>query len=199
MSLFLKFHILMPILFASLCYGYEPEQGDIIFQTSKSTQSLAIQKATNSPYSHMGIILFNNGKPYVYEASNVVKLTSLHIWINQGVANKYVVKRVKNRLSDSQKDKLYQQAMLYKSKPYDLAFSWSNDKMYCSELVWKIYYHGIDVKVGKLEKLKDFDLSSKAVKAKLAERYGSKIPYNETVISPQAMFESPLLVLVDEK
>ena len=199
MSLFLKFHILIPILFASLCYGYEPEQGDIIFQTSKSTQSLAIQKATNSPYSHMGIILFKNDKPYVYEASNVVKFTSLQAWINQGVSNKYVVKRIKNKLSESQKNKLYQQAMLYKLKPYDLIFSWSDEKIYCSELVWKIYYHGIDVKVGKLEKLKDFDLSSKAVKTKLVERYGVKIPYNETVISPKAMFESPLLMLVDER
>jgi len=30
--------------------------GDIIFQTSRSSQSKAIQLATNSKYSHMGII-----------------------------------------------------------------------------------------------------------------------------------------------
>ena len=32
------------------------KNGDIIFQTSKSSQSKAIQLATNSKYSHMGII-----------------------------------------------------------------------------------------------------------------------------------------------
>lgn len=32
------------------------KNGDIIFQTSKSNQSKAIQLATDSKYSHMGII-----------------------------------------------------------------------------------------------------------------------------------------------
>ncbi|EPR85580.1 hypothetical protein [Acinetobacter gerneri] len=34
------------------------QTGDIIFQTSKSAQSLAIQKATHSPYSHMGMLVY---------------------------------------------------------------------------------------------------------------------------------------------
>jgi hypothetical protein len=31
------------------------QDGDIIFHTSRSSQSLAIQRATHSPYSHMGL------------------------------------------------------------------------------------------------------------------------------------------------
>jgi hypothetical protein len=65
--------------------------------------------------------------------------------------------------------------------------------MYCSELVWKIYKQSVDLEVGKLQKLGDFDLTHDAVKAKLKERFGSKLPLNETVISPAAMFESDLL------
>ncbi|MGD8860937.1 MAG: YiiX/YebB-like N1pC/P60 family cysteine hydrolase [Myxococcales bacterium] len=41
---------------------------DIIFQTSRSGQSPAIQRATASPYSHVGIIFHRNGKPFVFEA-----------------------------------------------------------------------------------------------------------------------------------
>lgn len=186
------------IFWASFSYSFIPEQGDIIFQTSKSSQSLAIQKATNSPYSHMGIILFKNNKPYVYEASNIVKFTPLQTWIEQGISNKYVIKRTEKPLNNEQKNKLYQQAMRYKAKPYDLAFSWSDDKIYCSELVWKIYYHGIDLKVGKLQKLKEFELNSKEVKLKMIERYGRNIPFNETVISPKAIFDSSLLITVDQ-
>lgn len=186
-------------MWASFGYGYAPEQGDIIFQTSQSSQSLAIQKATGSPYSHMGIILFKDNKPYVYEASYQVKFTPLKQWIKQGVSNKYVIKRVKIGLTKEQKDKLYQQALRYQSKPYDLVFSWSDDNIYCSELVWKIYHDGIGVQIGKLEKLSDFDLSSSLVKAKLIERYGTEIPFEETVISPKSMFESPLLMTVAEK
>ena len=45
------------------------KDGDVIFQTSLSSQSVAIQRATHSRYSHMGIIFFRSGQPYVFEAS----------------------------------------------------------------------------------------------------------------------------------
>jgi hypothetical protein len=48
-----------------------------------------------------------------------------------------------------------------------------------------------------LEKLKDFNLNHPTVKAKLKERYGAKIPKDETVISPAAMYESELLLTVE--
>ena len=41
---------------------YQPRNGDIIFQTSESAQSTAIQLATHSPYSHMGIVYVDNGQ-----------------------------------------------------------------------------------------------------------------------------------------
>lgn len=49
------------------------QDGDIIFQTPLSSQSLAIQQAINSRYSHMGLILIHDGRPYVYEASATVR------------------------------------------------------------------------------------------------------------------------------
>jgi len=81
-------------------------------------------------------------------------------------------------------------------KDYDGTFEWSDDRIYCSELVWKIYKKGAGIELGQLKKLKDFDLSSQAVKAKLKEHYGNNIPLNEPVISPVAIFDSPLLVTV---
>ena len=62
----------------------EFQNGDIIFQTSMSNQSKAIQLATNSRYSHMGIIYENEGQYYVYEAIQPVKLTPLEQWIKRG-------------------------------------------------------------------------------------------------------------------
>jgi uncharacterized protein YycO len=81
-------------------------------------------------------------------------------------------------------------------KNYDLAFEWNDKKMYCSELIWKIYKRGAGVEIGKPEKLGSFNLSDAIVKKKLKERYGSKIPYNENVISPASIFSSDKLVLV---
>lgn len=81
-------------------------------------------------------------------------------------------------------------------KNYDLTFEWSDDKIYCSELIWKIYHRATGIEIGKLEKLSDFDLTNEVVKKKMKERYGDKIPNNEIVISPQEIFESDLLILV---
>lgn len=78
-------------------------------------------------------------------------------------------------------------------KDYDLAFEWSDDRIYCSELIWKIYKSATGLELGRLQKLSDFDLSSTAVKEKLRERYGENIPADEPVISPAAIFDCPLL------
>src|SRR6185295_16313407 len=47
--------------------------GDLIFQSSRSGQSLAVQRATHSPWSHMGVVLMRGGKPFVLEASATVR------------------------------------------------------------------------------------------------------------------------------
>ena len=60
------------------------KEGDLIFQVSQSNQSPFIQLATNSPWSHCGVIVKKGGKVYVLEASNVVKLTPLKNWIDRG-------------------------------------------------------------------------------------------------------------------
>jgi len=86
-----------------------------------------------------------------------------------------------------------------KGKRYDLTFEWSDEKIFCSELIWKIYQRAAGIEIGKLEKLGDFDLTSEVVKTKMKERYGDKIPMNETVISPAAIFESELLETVITK
>ena len=81
-------------------------------------------------------------------------------------------------------------------KNYDLTFEWSDDKIYCSELIWKIYKRSTGIEIGKLEKLSDFDLTNEAVKKKMNERYGDKIPTEEIVISPASIFDSELLTTV---
>ena len=84
----------------------------------------------------------------------------------------------------------------YKDKDYDIYFEWSDDKIYCSELVWKIYDEALGIEIGNMEQLSDFDLSNDAVKIKMKERYGDNIPMDEKVISPAAMYHSPNLIEV---
>ena len=175
------------------------KNGDLIFQTSQSNQSQAIQLATKSKYSHCGIIYQEAEKYYVFEAIQPVKYTPLEQWIARGKAGKYVVKRLKNAAQVLTPEVLRKMKAVgegFKGKNYDSTFEWSDDKIYCSELIWKVYQRATGLEIGKLDKLSNFDLSAEAVKLKMKERYGNKIPLNETVISPAAVFESELLIIV---
>lgn len=173
--------------------------GDIIFQSSMSGQSYAIQLATHSKYSHVGILFEKDGEMMVYEAVQPVRISELDEWISRGDDDHYVVKRLKNaeeKLTPEVIEQMKSEASKHLGKNYDLYFGWSDERIYCSELVWKIYKRILNLEVGKPQLLKDFDLSHPVVQKQLKERYGKDIPYNEKVISPGAMFDSELLEVV---
>jgi hypothetical protein len=183
-----KLHLNQRTLVSLVCSGSLAEQlrdGDIIFQTSRSEQSIAIQKATRSPYSHMGIVFIRNGIPYVYEAIGTVQYTPLRKWVDRGEGGHYVVKRLHeaDRILTSQAvKKLRLAGAKFQGKPYDSYFEWSDKRIYCSELVWKIYDRGIGIRVGRLQKLRHLDLSDPIVKTKIKERYGNGAPQAKPVV-----------------
>jgi len=206
MSKILKFFMIIAI-FATIVFAWVSNtstekmvlrSGDIIFQDSRSSQAKAIKLATHSRYSHMGIIYKKGDKTYVYEASATVRMTPLKKWINRGVGKHFVIKRLKDNKILTRKNlkKLQRVGRRFKGRRYDILFGWGDQKIYCSELVWKIYKRALGIEIGKLKKLKTFDLSHPVVKAKLKERYGKRIPLNEKVISPQDMFDSSKLITV---
>jgi hypothetical protein len=193
----LSVSILLALL-AFPAYG-QFQNGDIVFQISSSSQSKAIQLATHSRYSHMGIIYLVKDKIYVYEAVQPVRLTPINEWVESGVNGHYVLKRLRNAsklLSFKVLKKMKDVGRTFKGKDYDSFFGWSDDRIYCSELVWKIYDRAAHIRIGNPKKLKDFDLTSPLVRTSLIKRYGRKVPMNETVISPGDMFTSPGLVTV---
>jgi len=177
----------------------ELRDGDLIFQISRSSQSKAIQLATKSKYSHCGIVYKQGSRFYVFEAVQPVKRTPLEKWIARGQGGHFVVKRLKNAdqiLTSAVSNKMRRVGEEFMGKDYDLTFEWSDDKIYCSELIWKIYQRATGLEIGKPEKLGAFDLSHEQVQKKMKERYGAEIPVDETVISPAAIFNSELLKTV---
>lgn len=175
------------------------QNGDMIFQTSESEQCEAVRIATESKFSHCGIIFIENGKTFVYEAVQPVKITPLDNWITHGKDQKYVVKRLKNANKLLTNDKLiamknYGAKML--NKNYDIYFGWNDNEIYCSELVWKIYKFGADIEVCKTKQLKDFKLDNPIVQNIMKQRYGNTIPLNEKVVAPSQLHDSELVETV---
>jgi hypothetical protein len=172
---------------------YEPRDGDIVFHTSRSSQSLAIQLATKSPYSHMGIVYLRDGKPFVFEAAQPVKLTPLDEWVERGERQHFVAKRLRGAETRLTVDKLQRMRAVAEQlagKDYDPYFEWSDERIYCSELVWKVFERGAGIELGELQTIAAFDLSHPAVQERVRERYGEGVPLDEVVISPAAIFEA---------
>lgn len=190
------------ILYAFSGQTHVLRSGDVIFQTSMSPQCHAVRLATRSVFSHCGMIWKVDNKDYVLEAVQPVKITPLNEWISHGEGRKYVIRRLKNAdsvLTPAVLKKMEAEGKKMLGKSYDGYFEWSDDQIYCSELVWKLYKRAAGIEVGKLQKIKDFDLSSEPVKQIIRERYGDNLPVNETVISPQSIYESGLFVTVVTK
>lgn len=153
-------------------YDDEWKEGDIVFQISKSEQSPLIQYATGSRWSHCGIVVEKDGKFYVLEASNVVKLTPIDSWIKRGRYGSVKKRRILDRDVKVRYSK-------YLGKPYDLAFKFDNGKYYCSELVWLIYKEQFGIELCKPRKIKEYNLAG--IRKHLTRRGMNE---NQLVVAP---------------
>lgn len=201
-------YLLLSLLLLSSCKADEDSplseisvqklrDGDIIFHTSCSGQSKYIQMGTLSRYSHCGIICFIEGKPYVYEAVQPVRITPLDEWIARGKNGRFVVKRLRDAgeiMTSDALSKMKKEARKFKGKDYDVMFSWSDTEIYCSELVWKIYDKALGVELCPLKCVRDYPAVKLSQVRHELERRG--ISLDEKVVAPSDLFRSPDLVTV---
>lgn len=192
--------ILFLLFISQSIFSFDLQEGDILFQETGSEQGKAIKLATKSRYTHAGIAFSYNGQMMILEAVGPVKKTSIQDFIKRGKNGHYVVKRLKNRETQLTKEKiseLKKNGEKYLGLPYDIYFGWKDDRIYCTELIWKMYKEVLGIELGRLGKLKDFDLSSLSVRYLMFKRYGLNVPYNESVIAPSTMFDSKELETVE--
>jgi len=189
--------LILAVILLSGCAGgdhaYLPQDGDIIFHTSTSAQSQAVQAATGSRYSHMGLVFVNDGNPVVLEAVQPVKATPLADWIARGVDGRFTVRRLANRDEARLAAAAPGMSRTFLGKPYDIHFEWTDDSIYCSELVWKIYDRELGIKLAPLAEFRTFDLTNPIVQTIIQTRWGDNPPLDMQVITPAAILNSPLL------
>jgi hypothetical protein len=83
---------------------------------------------------------------------------------------------------------------LAKDQRYDLQFRWDDQRMYCSELVWKIYEKA-GVRLCEPSRFRDYILDRPSVRKFIDERYGgsAKFPMDEQVVAPSNLAASKML------
>ena len=132
---------------------YHPVSGDLIFQSLPYNDLVqAIEGISESPFSHCGIVIQKDGEWYVLEAIGPVKYTPLYEWVKNGRAHSFKVFRLK----DSQYiDDFISKASGYLGRPYDKQYRMDDEKIYCSELIYKAYRDAADIQLGQMVKLGD--------------------------------------------
>ena len=146
------------------------KNGDLIFQTSTSNQSMAVAITSGSLYTHMGIIGEDSNRFVVYEASSTVKKSNLEEWIKKGVGGKITIKRY-NDLSNEDAKRIITSASKFIGLPYDPYFYLEDGAIYCSELAYYAYKQGAGLQLGTLQKIKDLSIENIATKNLIAKRW----------------------------
>lgn len=162
-------------------------EGDVIFQTSQSSQSPLIQIGTRSHITHCGIVVIKEGKPYVLETLKTLVLTPLDKFVARGKDGKYWLKR-------SDKENIKIDYAHYLGKPYDLAFSFDNDIYYCSELVYDIYKNQLGIELCKPKQVGDYLILGTDKLDKIENTMQRRgITKEQYAVAPVDVFESEYL------
>lgn len=128
--------ILLVLLCASCRRGGDLStlrEGDIVFIETRSFQSKFVKMGMMSIWSHCGIAVNTPEGVQIMEADTTVRILPIERFIDKSVGKKFIVKRPVQQLT-----KPIDQAE-WLGRWYDLNFSFDNEEVYCSELVWLIY------------------------------------------------------------
>ena len=96
------------------------------------------------------------------ETADVVITVSLSTnnsfeWVEHGGNDHVVVKRLRDTapLSAEHLAAMKVEGEKEMGRPYDIWFNMDEERIYCSELVWKIYERGAGLRVGLMERFAD--------------------------------------------
>lgn len=147
----------------------EWRSGDLVFQDSAGPQSTAIRTATESPYTHMGIVRLTPSGPMVIEAARTVSETPLATFLARGQQGQYAVYRLNTAAPERIKTALAE-ASRYMGRPYDIFFRLKPDAIYCSELPYYAF-KAAGITLGKTERFGTLAVDNPAVRALFSARW----------------------------
>ena len=173
------------------------QNGDLVFERSSSRQSAAIQWATASRWSHVGIVEVGpGGDVAVLEALGKVSRTPWAAWRKRARRGGGVLVLRPFGPSAAQREAAVEEARRMLGRPYDPRFEWDDEKIYCSELVVKAYERGAGVSYGRRQKLGDLRLAG--VEAAAEKRWGGPIPKDLVLVTPASLVEDTRLARIYE-
>ena len=103
-------------------------------------------------------------------------------------------------ISSEQKNLLRQEVNSWMGRSYDIFFEWSDDLIYCSELVYKTYLKATGVEIGLVQKFRDLKLDGPYAKALIERRLkekGRPLDLEEAIVTPATQALDEKLEIVE--
>jgi hypothetical protein len=170
----------------------EKQEGDVLMQSlSRGELVDAIESASRSPWSHCGILVKREGHWQVAQALGNVHYTPLIEYLIQGRDLRVTGFRVKG-LTEAQRARLQPGITKLLGKPYDINYEPDDRKIYCSELVWKVYDRELGIHWGEWEAFGT--LNWKPVEAFVRNVERGKLPLDRMMITPVGLIRTDKVV-----
>jgi hypothetical protein len=171
---------------------YSPAEGDIVFQSLPGGGTLVrvIEGVSESPFSHCGVVVRENGHWLVVESIGEVCKTPLFQWICRGRGNRIAVYRLKPEYREHI-PRFISALEPFMGRPYDYKYRMDGDAIYCSEIIWKAWKNVTGEDLGRLVKLGN--LNWKPFEKEIEEIEGGPVPLDVEMITPERLSRAPQL------
>lgn len=196
--------IVLPVLFVILIFGwlflrphvwywtYSPREGDVLFQSlPHGALTNAIEGSTHSPWSHCGIVARANDEWIVYEAYGQVQSVPLKEFWSRSRDFQFAVYRFTDECSDRIPAVLETVEKNYIGLPYDAKYELDDEKIYCSELIYKAFRDVTGETMGTLDRLGD--LNWQPYERTIRELEGGEPPLDRMMITPRGLSDAKQL------
>jgi len=174
---------------------YQPMDGDILFQSLPNEPGMdlvdAIEGATESPYSHCGMVFQEDDNWWVIEAIGPVKVTQLQDYIDRGRDDKLWAYRFKE---EHRKHIPAALAAMKEDlgKPYDPRYRFDSEAIYCSELIYRGWQSATGHGLGKVVTLGSLKWERYKPVIEAIEGPGNH-PLDREMITPRDLAKAPEL------
>jgi len=173
---------------------YSPQEGDVVFQSLPfNPLVVAIEGATDSPYSHCGLVAQRGGRWVVIEAYAGAQETPLLAWLGRGRGGAFAVYRLRPQY-ERNIAAMIEQARGMLGRPYDERYRWDDEEIYCSELVSKAFERATGQQLGQRMRLGS--LRWQPYRATIERIEGGPVPLDREMLTPRDLAAAEELLLV---
>jgi hypothetical protein len=157
--------------------------GDVVFIKHSKLKSGNLIPNGKTKYNYVGVIFMEDGIPMVYHATEPISKTHLEAFIDLSEGRDYKIKRLseQNLLNTDVIQTMHTFAKAKLHSHYDGKLSLTNDELYNSEFVYKMYQHALGIKLSEPKPLADLKNDPLTLDF-LKEAYGDQILNEKMVV-----------------